>query len=75
MYLRLCNTNDVPAGCMKKFYLRDQEFLVVNLNGQFYCLDGRCSHAGAPLAEGDLGRGISYLPLALFTDSKLQMAR
>jgi nitrite reductase/ring-hydroxylating ferredoxin subunit len=54
MYLRLCSTNDIPVGCIKRFYLRDQEFLVVNLNGQFYCLDGRCSHAGAPLAEGDL---------------------
>lgn len=54
MYLKLCNTNDVPAGSMKKFYLREQEFLVINLNGQFHCLDGRCTHAGAPLAEGTL---------------------
>ena len=54
VYLKLCNTKDVPAGSMKKFYLREQEFLVVNLNGQFYCLDGRCTHAGAPLAEGTL---------------------
>lgn len=54
MYLKLCNTKDIPTGSMKKFYLRDQEFLVVNLNGQFHCLDGRCTHAGAPLAEGIL---------------------
>ncbi len=39
---------------MKKFNLRGREFLVINLNGQFYCLDGRCTHAGAPLAEGTL---------------------
>ena len=54
MHLKLCNTNDVPAGSMKQFYLREQEFLVVNLNDQFHCLDGRCTHAGAPLAEGTL---------------------
>jgi len=54
MYLKLCNTNDVPAGSMKKFYLREQEFLVVNLNSQFHCFDDRCTHAGAPLAEGTM---------------------
>jgi nitrite reductase/ring-hydroxylating ferredoxin subunit len=26
----------------------------LNLVGRVYCLDGRCSHAGAPLAEGVL---------------------
>jgi nitrite reductase/ring-hydroxylating ferredoxin subunit len=39
---------------MKRFPLREKELLVVNLNGQFHCLDSRCTHAGAPLAEGTL---------------------
>ena len=39
---------------MKQFDLRDREFLVANLAGKFYCLDGRCTHAGSPLAEGTL---------------------
>lgn len=39
---------------MKQFDLRGEEILVVNLDGRFYCLEGRCSHAGAPLDEGDL---------------------
>lgn len=54
MYLRLCATEDIPPGEMKQFDLKEEEILVVNLGGQFYCLGGRCSHAGAPLAEGDL---------------------
>jgi nitrite reductase/ring-hydroxylating ferredoxin subunit len=28
--------------------------LAANLDGRVYCLDGRCTHAGAPLAEGTL---------------------
>ncbi len=54
MDLKLCETKYVPSGSMKKFDLRGKEFLVINLSGQFYCLDGRCTHAGAPLAEGTL---------------------
>lgn len=54
MYLRLCATEDILPGEMKQFDLKEEEILVVNLGDQFYCLGGRCSHAGAPLAEGDL---------------------
>ena len=39
---------------MKQFDLKEEEILVVNLSGQFYCLEARCSHAGAPLYEGSL---------------------
>jgi len=54
MYLRLCATEDIPPGEMKQFDLKEEEILVVNLGSQIYCLGGRCSHAGAPLAEGYL---------------------
>ncbi len=44
----------VPIGNMKQFYAAELEILVVNFNDQIYCLDARCTHAGAPLAEGTL---------------------
>lgn len=47
---------------MKQFDLKDKEFLVVNLKDQFRCLDGRCTHAGAPLAEGNLDGKILTCP-------------
>jgi nitrite reductase/ring-hydroxylating ferredoxin subunit len=54
MFLRLCAIEDIPLGEMKQFDLKEDEILVANLKGQLYCLEGRCSHAGAPLAEGSL---------------------
>ena len=54
MYLKLCAIEDIPPGEMKQFDLKEEEILVINLKGQLYCLGGRCSHAGAPLAEGNL---------------------
>lgn len=62
MYLRLCSIGDVPKSGMRQFDLRDREFLVVELNGEFFCLDGRCTHAGAPLAEGHLTNKILTCP-------------
>jgi len=53
-YVRLCKVDDVSVGDIKQFNVGENEILVVNLNGQFYCLDARCTHAGAPLAEGEL---------------------
>ena len=62
MYLKLCDIKDVPDGSIRQFDLRDNEYLVINLKGQFFCLDGRCTHAGAPLAEGTLKGDILTCP-------------
>lgn len=47
---------------MKQFYVQETEILIVNLNNQIYGLDGRCTHAGAPLAEGTLDGEILTCP-------------
>jgi len=36
--------------------------LAVNFNGKIYCLDARCTHAGAPLAEGRLQGDVLTCP-------------
>jgi nitrite reductase/ring-hydroxylating ferredoxin subunit len=38
------------------------EVLAVNLGGEVFCLGGRCSHAGAPLAEGTLDGQVLTCP-------------
>lgn len=54
--------DSVPAGSMKQFYVGELEILVVNLDSKIFCLDGRCTHAGAPLAEGTLNREVLTCP-------------
>ncbi len=44
----------VARGDLKQFTLHEVEILVVNPDGELRCLDARCTHAGAPLAEGEL---------------------
>ena len=60
--VKVCSLDVIPIGSMKQFYLGEREFLIINLNGQFYCLDARCTHAGAPLAEGTLDGEVLTCP-------------
>ncbi len=47
---------------MRQFDLDEREFLVIHIADRFYCLNARCTHAGAPLAEGDLEGDILTCP-------------
>ncbi len=60
--IKVCNLSLVPPGTMKQFYVEETEILIVNLNNQIHCLNGRCTHAGAPLAEGTLDGEILTCP-------------
>jgi nitrite reductase/ring-hydroxylating ferredoxin subunit len=64
MYPRLCDVSEVSPGKMKQFDLKERGFLVANISGQFYCLDGMCTHAGAALRRRAC-RKYPHLPLAL----------
>jgi nitrite reductase/ring-hydroxylating ferredoxin subunit len=52
--IKVCSADILPAESMKQFYVKDREILIINHDGQFFSLDSRCAHAGAPLAEGTL---------------------
>lgn len=58
----LCRTDDVQENELKQFSLKGYEILVINQNKKFYCLEARCTHAGAPLAEGELKNGVLQCP-------------
>ena len=58
----LCRTEEVPENELKQFILKGNEILVINQNMKFYCLEARCTHAGAPLGEGELENGVLKCP-------------
>jgi nitrite reductase/ring-hydroxylating ferredoxin subunit len=60
--MKLCGLNEVPVGDLKQFNVGGIEVLVVNLMGRYFCLDARCTHAGAPLAEGELNGEVLTCP-------------
>ncbi len=52
--IEVCGISEVLPGEFKQFNVGKKEILVINLKGKMLCLDARCTHAGAPLEEGEL---------------------
>jgi nitrite reductase/ring-hydroxylating ferredoxin subunit len=62
MFVKLCDKRVLPLGEFRSFKIRGIEVLAVNFDDKIFCLDGRCTHAGAPLAEGTLDGKILTCP-------------
>jgi nitrite reductase/ring-hydroxylating ferredoxin subunit len=60
--VKLCKLEAVPPGELRKFNVGEAEVLVINYYGQYHCLAARCTHAGAPLVEGDLSGEVLICP-------------
>ena len=58
----LCRTNEVAEEELNQFVLKETEILVIKHSGQIYCLQARCTHAGAPLVEGELKEDVLQCP-------------
>jgi nitrite reductase/ring-hydroxylating ferredoxin subunit len=54
MFVKLCDKKIITVGELRAFKIKGHEVLATILNGKIFCLDARCTHAGAPLAEGTL---------------------
>jgi 3-phenylpropionate/trans-cinnamate dioxygenase ferredoxin component len=62
MLVKLCDRTLIPVGELRSFKVRGHEVLAANVAGKVYCLDGRCTHAGAPLAAGTLDGEVLTCP-------------
>jgi nitrite reductase/ring-hydroxylating ferredoxin subunit len=60
--VKLCRTSDVLPEELKQFNVKGVEILVISRSNQLICLDARCTHAGAPLAEGKLDGDLLTCP-------------
>jgi len=60
--LKLCSLDMVPSGSINSFQINGKEVIVINKDNQLFCLQGRCTHAGAPLVEGTVEGEILTCP-------------
>ncbi len=54
MYKEVCRKSDLIENEVKSFKIEEREVMLLKSKGKIFCLDARCTHAGAPLAEGEL---------------------
>jgi nitrite reductase (NADH) small subunit len=52
----------VPPGSVAEIETPDARYAVCNLDGELYCLDGTCPHAGGPLGQGTLNDSMLVCP-------------
>ena len=53
-FVKVADLSEVSPGEMKNVEVGDNQVLLANVGGTIYACDNLCTHAFAPLAEGDL---------------------
>ena len=54
--------SELAPGRMKKVSVGDKEFLIANVNGKYYAIGARCTHAGGDLSQGSLDGSVVTCP-------------
>lgn len=55
--------SEIPNGTMKQVSVGGVDVMLANVNGTFYALSNKCTHAGGPLAKGKLDGFVVQCPL------------
>ena len=53
-FVKVSETSDVPTGKMKSVKIGEKEILIANVDGNFYAMGNKCTHAGGDLSKGSL---------------------
>ncbi len=53
-YVKVAEASAVPPGSVVQAQVGDLTLAVANVDGEYFALDGTCTHVRGPLAEGDL---------------------
>ena len=61
-FVKVAETSEIPAGKMKMARLEEKDILIANVNGNYYAIGNRCTHAGGDLSKGSLEGNIVTCP-------------
>jgi len=61
-FVRVAGKTEVPVGKMKSVKLKGKEILIVNVNGNYYAIDNKCTHSGGDLSKGVLEGNVVTCP-------------
>jgi nitrite reductase/ring-hydroxylating ferredoxin subunit len=62
-FVKVAEVGELPPGEMKMVEVRDAQILLANVGGNIYACDNVCTHAGAPLSDGELDEDQVECPL------------
>ena len=61
-YVKVATTPEIPVDNIKKVKIGEKEVLIVNVNGNYYAINSRCTHAGGDLSKGKLQGNVIECP-------------
>ena len=61
-FVKVAETSEIPAGKMKMVKVEEKEFLIANIDGNYYAIGNKCTHAGGNLSKGSLEGNIVTCP-------------
>ena len=61
-YLEVGKIGEITEGTMKSYIVQGNNILVVNYNGNYYAIGGKCTHMGGDLSKGKLDGKIVTCP-------------
>lgn len=53
-FLKIAETQDIPAGHGKMFHVGGKSIALFNVEGTYFAIDDTCTHKGGPLSEGEV---------------------
>jgi 3-phenylpropionate/trans-cinnamate dioxygenase ferredoxin subunit len=61
-FIKAAMTTEIPAGGMKGVNINGKNILISNIDGQFYAINGTCTHMGGDLTKGKLEGNVVTCP-------------
>jgi nitrite reductase/ring-hydroxylating ferredoxin subunit len=62
LFVKVAESSEIPVGKMRMFRIGEKEYLVANVDGKYYAMGNRCTHAGADLSQGSLEGNVLTCP-------------
>jgi len=61
-FVEVTKMSELPVGTMKGVTVENKAILVANINGSYYAIAGKCTHAGGDLSKGKLEGSVVTCP-------------
>jgi 3-phenylpropionate/trans-cinnamate dioxygenase ferredoxin subunit len=61
-FVKVAEKSEVAPGKVKEVKVNGKEILIANVNGSFYAIGMKCTHAGGDLSKGTLDGNIITCP-------------
>lgn len=62
VFTKIAEIDSIPRNGIKYLVIEDHEVMIIHFENEFYCYNARCTHAGAPLFEGELEKDVIVCP-------------